>query len=370
MGCDNGISFVDVSDPDAPVYLGRLPTFEHPHAGQAPEHEGNSLWRDVRVYANHAFVVSEQPEHHMQVFDLTRLRSVASPPEAVRRRRRSTRASRRRTRSRSTRRHGLRVPGGHEHVQRRPPHGQHPGSRSRPTFAGCVSQDGYTHETQCTMYNGPDADYAGHEICFSSNVDSVTIVDVTDKSDPVQISRNTYEGSGYTHQGWLTEDQRYFLVNDELDECNMGHNSWTYIWDMADLDAPVLMGHYVSPTPAIDHNHYVRGDYLYASHYRAGPADSRHDRRLGRVPRRGGVLRFLSRGQPAQLQRQLEQLPLLSERQRDPLGHRAGPLRRHPESRPPSDLASSSPTSPSTKATAASPSPRSRSASLARSPTR
>ena len=81
MGCNNGISFVDVSDPDAPVYLGRLPTFEHPHAGQAPEHEGNSLWRDVRVYANHAFVVSEQPEHHMQVFDLTRLRSVASPPE-------------------------------------------------------------------------------------------------------------------------------------------------------------------------------------------------------------------------------------------------------------------------------------------------
>src|SRR5262245_58578046 len=81
MGCNNGISFVDVTDPDAPVYLGRLPTFEHEHVGYAPKHEGNSLWRDVRVYANHAFVVSEQPEHHMQVFDLTRLRSVASPPE-------------------------------------------------------------------------------------------------------------------------------------------------------------------------------------------------------------------------------------------------------------------------------------------------
>ena len=268
MGCNNGISFVDVSDPDAPVYLGRLPTFEHPHAGQAPEHEGNSLWRDVRVYANHAFVVSEQPEHHMQVFDLTRLRSVASPPEefvedAVYEDISTT--------------HTIAIDevagfaflagtntcnGGLHMVNIQDP--------LNPTFAGCVSQDGYTHETQCTMYDGPDADYDGHEICFSSNVDSVTIVDVTDKSNPVQISRNTYEGSGYTHQGWLTEDQRYFLVNDELDECNMGHNSWTYIWDMADLDAPVLMGHYVSPTPAIDHNHYIRGDYLYASHYRAG----------------------------------------------------------------------------------------------------
>ena len=81
MGCDNGISFVDITDADAPVYLGRLPTFMHEHIAESPEHEGDSLWRDVRVYANHAFVVSEQPEHHMQVFDLTRLRDVVTPPE-------------------------------------------------------------------------------------------------------------------------------------------------------------------------------------------------------------------------------------------------------------------------------------------------
>ena len=139
-----------------------------------------------------------------------------------------------------------------------------------PVFAGCVSEDGYTHETQCTIYNGPDVDYAGHELCFSSNVDTLTIVDVTDKNDPVQVSRTGYDGSGYTHQGWLTEDQRYFLLNDELDECQMGHNSWTYIWDLADLDAPVLMGHYVGATTAIDHNLYVKGDYVFESNYRAG----------------------------------------------------------------------------------------------------
>ncbi len=269
MGCDNGISFVDITEATAPVYLGRLPTFEHEHLGAAtPKHEGDSLWRDVRVYANHAFVVSEQPEHHMQVFDLTRLRSVASPPvqfveDALYEGIAST--------------HTIAInegtgfaflagtdtcSGGLHMVDISDP--------LNPVFAGCVGQDGYVHEAQCTTYNGPDADYAGHEMCFNSNTDSLTIADVTDKDNPIQVSRTTYAGSGYTHQGWLTEDHRYFLLNDELDECNGSHNSYTYIWDLVDLDAPVLMGHYTGPTAAIDHNLYVRGGYAYESNYRAG----------------------------------------------------------------------------------------------------
>jgi choice-of-anchor B domain-containing protein len=268
MGCDNGISFVGITDPDAPIYLGRLPTFEHEHLRESPDHEGDSLWRDVRVHANHAFVVSEQPEHHMQVFDLTRLRNVPSPPmefvedalyEGIATT--HTIAINEATgfaylAGTNTCNQGLHM------VDIQDP--------LNPTFAGCVDEDGYTHETQCTIYQGPDPDYAGREICLSSNVDTLTIVDVTDKSDPVQISRTGYEGAGYTHQGWLTEDHRYFLINDELDECDDGHNSWTYIWDVADLDAPVLMGHYVGATTAIDHNLYIENDYVYESNYRAG----------------------------------------------------------------------------------------------------
>ena len=56
----NGTAFVEVSDPVNPVYLGDLPT-----------HTINSLWRDAKVYADHAFIVSEAPGHGMQVFDLT-----------------------------------------------------------------------------------------------------------------------------------------------------------------------------------------------------------------------------------------------------------------------------------------------------------
>ena len=70
MGLDNGTAFIDISDPIKPIYLGKLPT--------ATE---NSSWRDVKVYQNYAFIVSEAPNHGMQVFDLTKLRNVSSPPQ-------------------------------------------------------------------------------------------------------------------------------------------------------------------------------------------------------------------------------------------------------------------------------------------------
>jgi len=46
-------------------------------------------WRDIKVYNNYAFIVADftsstpaiDREHGMQVFDLTRLRNVANPPE-------------------------------------------------------------------------------------------------------------------------------------------------------------------------------------------------------------------------------------------------------------------------------------------------
>ena len=66
-------------------------------------------------------------------------------------------------------------------MQRRAPHGRTSKTRLNPTFAGCFDDDGYTHDVQCVVYSGPDADYTGAEICFASNEDTVTIVDVTDK---------------------------------------------------------------------------------------------------------------------------------------------------------------------------------------------
>ena len=258
VGRSSGTAFVDLSDPYHPVYLGNLPT-----------HSVDSIWRGIKVYANHAFIVSEADNHGMQVFNLTRLRNVISPPVTFTEdahydgfRRAHTIALNEETGfayaagSRDTCQGGLHMVDVHNPVA--------------PVFAGCVDQDGYTHETQCVRYHGPDATYQGHEICFSSNEDTLTIVDVTKKTAPIQLSRTTYTGVGYTHQGWLTENQSYFLLDDELDEVHDGVNSSTYIWNVADLDAPSMIGVYRGPSTSIDHNLYIRGNRAYESNYRSG----------------------------------------------------------------------------------------------------
>lgn len=273
LGRSTGVSFVDVTNPTVPVYLGNLPT-----------HTVESLWRGLKVFRNHVFIVSEAADHGMQVFDLTLLRNVASPPVTFTETAYYDGIASAHTinidyetgfayiagsKPGATRTIGINTcpgrtggGGGLHMVDIRNP--------SAPVFAGCVDSDGYTHETQCLIYRGPDTQYRGREICFSSNEDTLTIVDVTDKNAPVQLSRTGYEGRGYTHQGWLTDDQRQFLLNDELDEQQLHVPTRTFVWDVSDLDAPAVREIYEGPTASIDHNLYVRGQFAVESNYRSG----------------------------------------------------------------------------------------------------
>jgi hypothetical protein len=120
-----------------------------------------------------------------------------------------------------------------------------------PVFAGC-HMDFYVHDTQCVSYDGPDTDYAGSEICVNSAEDRLEIVDVTNKSSSVSISDVVYAQLGYVHQGWLTEDHRFFLVGDEFDELNFSVPTRTHVFDVTDLDAPAYVFAYEAATTSID----------------------------------------------------------------------------------------------------------------------
>jgi choice-of-anchor B domain-containing protein len=257
MGLNNGTAFVDISDPIAPIYLGKLPT-----------HTTSSSWRDIKTYANHAYIVSEAGGHGMQIFDLTNLRNVVSPPVVF-----------------ANDAHFSGFGSAHNIVINEDTGFAYAvgattcggglqmldiSTPTIPTDAGCFSADGYTHDAQCVAYIGPDSDHTGKEICFNSNEDTLTIVDVTDKNAPVQLARTGYDNSQYTHQGWLTEDQRYYMMNDELDEQRNGHNTKTYIWDLVDLDSPQLKGFYNGSKASIDHNLYIKGNYAYLTNYTSG----------------------------------------------------------------------------------------------------
>ena len=260
IGLDNGTAFVDISDPENLIYLGRLPTATT-----------SSPWRDIKVYNDHAFVVSEASGHGMQIFDLTRLREVSNPPINF-----TVDASYNGFGNAhnvvinevsgyaygvGTARDDAYFGGAHFINIQQP---------VNPIADGGVGINGYTHDANVVTYNGPDTEHVGKEIYVGANENSIVVVDVSDKSNPQNISVINYSNTAYTHQGWFTEDHRYFIVGDELDEVNFGFNSRTLVFDLTDLDVPLLHTTYTGSTTAIDHNGYVKGNEYFLANYTAG----------------------------------------------------------------------------------------------------
>ena len=253
----NSTAFVDITDPINPVFLGRLNS-----------NAGNNYWRDVKIYGNYAFIVADNVGNHgMQVFDLTRLRDITGPetlsPDVVY--------------NDVTSCHNIVIneatavaylvgcnnySGGPNFVDISDP--------LNPTSLGGYSLDGYTHDAQVITYNGPDTEYTGKEILVGSNANKVVILDVTDKSNIIKITEFDYPQIGFTHQGWFTDDQRFFLLGDETDEQNFGINTRTLVFDFQDLDNPTQIDTYYGASSAIDHNGYVQGTDFFMASYRAG----------------------------------------------------------------------------------------------------
>ena len=264
QGKTNGAGFYRVNDPANPEYLGDLP---NPSPSFA-------VWHDIKIYKDHAYIVSESELHGMQVFDLTRLDGVTEEQVWT---------SEEDYLLESFTQHNIAINedsgfayivggstsvgdqlcgSGLHMVDIRDP--------KAPKYAGCYSGDGYIHDTQCVNYDGPDADYRDREICFNSSETEMSIVDVTDKSAPTLIKKLVYPNPSYTHQGWLTEDKRFFLLGDEADETRHKTNTRTMIFDVTDLDTVADGVPFIHSTPSIDHNMYIRNGLVYQSNYSSG----------------------------------------------------------------------------------------------------
>lgn len=261
MCTSKGTSFIEVTDPAGPKILGFLPT--------SAEHSRRKLWRDVKVYNNHAFIVSEIPNHGMQVFDLTRLLNSPQDVEQT--------FTADALYSNFSHAHNIAIneEKGIAYIVGYDGRGvgalmidiTNPKS---PVEAGKYTGTNYSHDAQIVTYDGPDTDYHGKEIYIGSNESQMVIADVTDPKNPKTISKVSYANAKYTHQGWLTKDSKYFLLGDELDELRVGNKTKTIIFDMTDLDNPKFHSNYFGSTYAIDHNGYVKEDTFYLANYTAG----------------------------------------------------------------------------------------------------
>ena len=266
MGLDNGTAIVDISIPTAPLYLGKIPTATVP-----------SSWRDLKVYNDHVFIVSEAAGHGMQVFDLKQLRGLDSKQNFT--------ADYVYSGYGHSHNIAINTDSGYAYTagagSSNDPVGIHALNISNPLAPVLelqLSEYGYSHDAQIVNYKGPDSDHYGKEIYMGSNETKVVFVDVTDKNNPELISQFFYDDE-YTHQSWLTEDHRYALLGDELDELDQSVRPWvlkenvktrTIVIDVSDLDNPVLHFNYLSDNEAIDHNGYVVGSKFYLASYTSG----------------------------------------------------------------------------------------------------
>ena len=261
LGLDDGTAFIDISNPENPIFLGKLPTAST-----------TSPWRDVKVFKNHAFIVSEAQNHGLQVFDLTKLRNVKNfeifDASAIL--------------EDFGNAHNIWIneassfayvlgsnlyAGGPVFIDISDP--------KNPKILGGYSRERYTHDAHVVNYIGPDPEFQGKEIFFGSNSDGgennrIVVLDVTDKLNPSKISTVDYSGPGYTHQGFLTNDHRYFFLGDELDELQFGLKTQTRIFDFSSLKEPKLHFKYFSNFDAIDHNGYIVGEHFFLANYSAG----------------------------------------------------------------------------------------------------
>jgi len=251
---------VDITNPSSPCVLGFLKT-----------QTSASLWRDIKVYKNYAFIVSEARNHGMQIYNLDQLASMQCTgtirqftPNVVY------------TQFGSAHNLVINEATGYAYSVGTTTcsaglHVVNIQDPLRPTFSGCFGEDGYVHDAQCVVYSGPDTKYTGKEVCFCYNEDSLTIVDVTNKQQMTLIARQEYQGSQYTHQGWLLPNSKYLLLNDELDEIyNSVHNTRTMLWDVQDLENPVLRNSFYNKETVIDHNLYTKGNRAFLSNYCGG----------------------------------------------------------------------------------------------------
>ncbi len=259
MGTTTGTGFVDLTDPMSPVIVAFI------NNGGV-----DTIWRDMDVFGQHAYVVTDGVGVGLQIIDLTNIdagvvtfvKTTDLGLSFVDAHNVSVNAS-----------SGflyLSIPNlngglGLTAVSLADP--------LNPVVVGTwtdTTPGVRCHDVQVVTYtSGPNA---GREIafCFAED-DGLKIVDVTNKASMFTVSTLAYPTRRYCHQGWATGDGQFVIFNDELDERDgFVSRTTTYVADVSNLSAPTLAGTFEFQSCNIDHNLMVRGDFVYEANYATG----------------------------------------------------------------------------------------------------
>jgi choice-of-anchor B domain-containing protein len=256
MCLSDGIAWVEVTDPGLPVIIEVIPAV-------------SSLWRDVKIYEDFAYYVSEGGDGiqivDMSLIDAGIVTNVGSVNDG------GTTAS-----------HNVAINeesgwlyqtgGGSDPIEGLRFYDL--SNKANPSYAGQWN-DRYVHDAQ--IVNWTTGPYAGKEIAFCFAEDesggvnpAVDILDVTNKNNVQVIASYAYSNPVFSHQGWLSPDRQHLYINDELDEIFLGNTTLTRILDVSNLDAPFQAGTFTNGSSAVDHNLYTKDDLIFEANYRSG----------------------------------------------------------------------------------------------------
>lgn len=253
IGLTDGTGFVEVTNPGNAQVVGVV---------SGP----NSGWRDLKVYQGYCYSVNES-SNGIQVIDMTDIdNGNVALVNTV-------------TTGGDQRTHNVALNPDSGYLYRTG--GGNNGLRiydlSDPVNPEFVAewQDRYVHDAQ--IYSFESGQYAGREIAFCCGgfdggwtQTGLSVVDVTDKDNIFTIDHYQYPNGAYSHQGWLSADEQYFYLDDELDESNFGHNTKSHIIDVSDLSNPIEVGTFSTGLASIDHNMYVKDELIYQANYTSG----------------------------------------------------------------------------------------------------
>lgn len=279
-GIADGHLFLEVFPDAQPILLGYLPS-----TGGT-----KNLWHDVKILGDFCYMGSEAEGHGMQIFDMKKLLEVNPSTDcvdpgycqvlewdAIYTGNATYPISTSHNIVANEESNFVYIVGGSKGGCRGGLHVVDVSDPLHPQTAGCFGGDGFVHDAHCVNYKGPDPEFSqDNEICFCFNEDSLTIVDVTDKSDMKILSKLTnYDEPFYTHQGWLSTDHSHIVFGDEFDEyVGAVSKTRTLVVNVEDLRNPTNIQEYRGRTSAIDHNQYIvkapGTDLIYQANYEAG----------------------------------------------------------------------------------------------------
>ena len=263
MGVSEGVVFIEVTDPTQPQVV---------NAYQAEE---VSTWRDMKTYQQFAYVVSDEGDQGLWVFDLRDIDAgsvhlisfydVGDNHNVA-----------------------VDVQSGYLYLSGIG-NGSLPGmsiydleTPAEPRFLTKWGQSA-VHDLQVVTYTS--GSHQGRQVAFlftnevGATADDepiwvnheLVIVDVTDKQNIQELSRLPYSNAAFSHQGWLSSNMQYLYLTDEADEATGENpNTTTRIIQVQDLSNPAEIGTFTNGNTSIDHNLYTHNDMIFAANYTSG----------------------------------------------------------------------------------------------------